>query len=80
MQAFHDFYQSLYTTTLPSGLDPEVLASFLDQIALGWLSDAERAQLVNPITTEEVLAVIKSLSTDKAPGLDGLPADLYSTC
>lgn len=42
-------------------MDPDVLASLLDSLALGWLSDLERYHLVNPFTADEVYTIINSL-------------------
>lgn len=76
LNAFNNFYETLYTFVLPSDFQPEEL---LDPLALGWLSDAERKALVQPFTALEVLNAIQSFPSGKAPGPDGLPIDFYKT-
>lgn len=76
VKEFQCFYQKLYTTTLAPDMDPDALASLLDLLALGWLSDSERSHLVNPITADEVYTIINSIATGKAPASDGLPVEI----
>lgn len=46
LQTFNTFYETLYTSALPSDLQPETLRDLLVPLALGWLSDQERETLV----------------------------------
>lgn len=41
-QTFNTFYETLYTSSLPSDFQPKSLNVLLDPLALGWLSDQER--------------------------------------
>lgn len=79
LEVFRQYYSSLYTSVLPSDFQPKDLASWLDPLALGWLSDKERKSLVGPITPEEVLRAIESFPQGKSPGPDGLLIEFYKT-
>lgn len=46
-------------------------------LPISTLSDANRELIESTITTEEVLAVIKTLKPHKRPGPDGLPSPYY---
>lgn len=77
LNTFNNFYETLYTSALPSDFRPKELRVLLDPLALGWLSDAERETLVQPFTTLEVLNAIQSFPSGKDTGPDGLPIDFY---
>lgn len=77
LEAFRQYYSSLYTSVLHSDFRPQDLAPWLDPLALGWLSDGERESLVGPITPEEVLKAIRSFPVGKSLGPDGLPIEFY---
>lgn len=59
LEAFSQYYGSLYTSSLPSDFHWRDLSVLLDQVALGWLSDKDREALVHPITLGEVLMAIR---------------------
>lgn len=77
LEAFHQFYQTLYTFQLTTDFQPADLAAWLDPLALDWLSDIKREAVVHPIMPEEVLLAICSFFTGKSPGLDGLLIKFY---
>lgn len=41
LQTFNSFYETLYTSALPSDFQPGTLQDLLDPLAPGWLSDSE---------------------------------------
>ena len=51
--------------------------SFLADLNLPQLSDSDRDFLEAPLKIEEISQAIKSMSLNKSPRLDGLPADFY---
>lgn len=54
-------------------LDGETNANVLNEI----IPQPRKQELDNEITMEELESAIKSMSSEKAPGLDGLPAEVY---
>lgn len=40
-----------------------------------WLFYSQKCRLMNEITVEKIVQVIKGLPTDKTPGVDGFPAE-----
>lgn len=79
LKEFNDFYETLYTSGLPSDFWPEELRDLLDSLSLGWLSYAERETIVQPFTALEVLNTIQSFPSGKALGPDGLAIDFFKT-
>lgn len=79
LKAFKEFYEMLYTSALPSDLQPNALQDLLETLALGCLQDKEWEARVQLFTDLEVLNAIQSFPSVKAPGLDGLPIDFYKT-
>lgn len=75
LREFHNYYQCLYDSTLPSNFNPQSLASLLNPVALGWLLDEQRLHLMHPITPDKILSVIQSLPVSKSPCSDGLPTE-----
>ena len=51
--------------------------SFLDRYHLPKLNQEQISSLNQPITPNEIEAVIKSLPTKKSPGPDGFSAEFY---
>ena len=73
LYAFYDsLYSSHYTETSDQGA-----CSFLDQIDIPRLSEQSKESLNQPVTKSELLQNLKSMSHNKSPGLDGLPAEFY---
>lgn len=75
----NSFYETLYTSALPSDFQPEELRDLLDPLALGWLLDTERETLVQPFMALAVLNAIQSFPSGKSPSPDGLPILLSHT-
>lgn len=77
MEAFHGFYADLYSEHKLNG--PQAVTKFLDNLPIPTLSADHRDRLEAPVSTEEVLAVIKNLKRCSAPGPDGFSAPYYKT-
>ncbi|XP_029435806.1 olfactory receptor 2G3-like [Rhinatrema bivittatum] len=75
LQAFSDFYASLYQTEVTPSLDE--LQSFFSTLSHPTLSEQQREHFECPITSE-IEAAIQALPTGKAPGPDGYTTDFYS--
>uniref|UniRef100_A0A3B4ZND7 Reverse transcriptase domain-containing protein n=1 Tax=Stegastes partitus TaxID=144197 RepID=A0A3B4ZND7_9TELE len=54
-----------------------LVESFLTGLNLPTLNEEQQDVLDAPITTEEIVEVIRSLSSGKAPGLDGFTAEFF---
>ena len=74
-QAFKSFYESLYAAPPPP--DEEETLGFLESLRFPVLEESHVLILDKPLTVEEVTEAIYSLPPNRAPGLDGLPAELY---
>lgn len=72
---FKSFYAKLYSSE--STLDKLSCETFLDNVHLPTLNDADRAGLDKSITLHELHEAAKSLKRGKSPGIDGIPPELY---
>lgn len=72
---FLQFYKNLYTSN--KNIDYAAMQNFLDKCNLSQLDEEESAQLDSEISVEEIQRAITSLKSNKAPGPDGLPGELY---
>lgn len=72
---FSDYYADLYSTSHPDVT--EIKNFFNKYIPDLRIMDEHALILDEPVTSEEILAVIQSLKTNKSPGLDGLGAEFY---
>jgi len=70
------YYKSLYSRKLEN---LQEMKNFLDKYQVLKLNQEQINHLNNPITPNEIEAVIKCLPTKKSPGPDGLSARLYQT-
>lgn len=71
---FKQFYEHLYTAEVKDDSD-----SFLKSVKLQRLSDHQKEDIRKVFTTSEIEAAIKAFPEKKAPGIDGLPIEFYST-
>ncbi len=72
---FKEFYENLYTSEPVAGKAES--EAFLCDLSLPTLSTEQKHILDAPISTEEILKVIKTLPVGKAPGPDGFTDDFY---
>ena len=72
----HAFYDRLCTSHYTETSD-QVACSFWDQIDIPRLSEQSKETLNQPVTKSELLQNLKSMSHNKSPSLDGLPAEFY---
>lgn len=75
--AILEYYTRLYGNK--DTVTQDHIFSYLDDVALGWLSPGHREYLTQPFDEEDVKLAIQSLPTGKAAGLDGLPSEFYKT-
>ena len=75
LQEARIFYHNLYSSSNPNERD---IDSFLDQLpAIPTLSQEDMLLCEDEITENECLYAIKSLRSNKSPGLDGIPIEFY---
>ena len=67
-----DFYEKLYTSQ-----KIKIHESYLEGLNLKTLSDFERLDLEQTITTDEIKKAIFDMPDNKVPGNDGLPVEFY---
>lgn len=74
-QAFSDFYSTLYKSEVQ--LDMVRCGFFLRQLNLPQLTMDDSLNLDHPITPEELQEAPLSMQTNKSPGIDGIPPEVY---
>lgn len=74
LKIFSDFYSSLYSSKPPDKAD---IDKFLKQCNLPEFKEEHKFILEKEFTQDEMLEAIKSLKTNKSPGLDGYTAENY---
>jgi len=57
----------------------EEMDKFLERYSFPRLNQKEVENMNRPITSTEIETVIKTLPTNKSPGLDGFTGDFYQT-
>ena len=70
---FRDYYQDLFTRE--PGLSSARFDAYLADFPR--LEETEAAGCEGPITEDEIRQALKSVGTDKTPGIDGLPYEVY---
>lgn len=70
-RVFKSYYQHLYTSE--SNTDSINFDSFLKNLNLPKLKDSQREIMDSPLTIEELKSALDSMSSNEAPGLDGIP-------
>lgn len=71
---FKMFYSNLYTS---DPVDEKKIAETLDRLPIPQISVNDRTEIDREITISEIVEVIKSMQSNKAPGPDGFPIELY---
>lgn len=75
VEVFKDYYEDLYKAPQ---LDVEgEMWEFFERFKIAPLAREERDTLDAPLTLVEIQKVVKEMANQKAPGPDGLPAELY---
>lgn len=72
---FKLFFQDVYSSKVQPSQDD--ICSFLDKYPIPCLSDSDSALLSALLTEEELLEAIAHAQNSRAPGTDGLPAEVY---
>ena len=75
-QQITNFYEKLYTSTVPS-LSGQEWDDIYQTTLNGNLSDEERASLESDITEKECLTALKTMKPNKSPGCDGIGPEFY---
>lgn len=75
LRTFMNTYGTLYNTQ--DTAHAQEILTYIADIALIWLTNAQREYLVQPITEEEIHLAIKSLPNGKSPGPDGYTGEFY---
>ncbi|XP_072009068.1 ATP synthase subunit C lysine N-methyltransferase isoform X1 [Engystomops pustulosus] len=75
LDVLQTFYADLYTTRMQAS-DRDI-ENFLAKLSLPQLSAEHRDMLEGPLTLEEIEEATQAMANDKAPGVDGMPMELY---
>ena len=67
------FYVQLFTAAILNSYDQEFFINCVDLR----LSDAEAHSCDGPVTENECLVALKSMKSNRSPGIDGLPYEFY---
>uniref|UniRef100_A0A8C5MTU0 Reverse transcriptase domain-containing protein n=1 Tax=Leptobrachium leishanense TaxID=445787 RepID=A0A8C5MTU0_9ANUR len=81
-KSFLDYFTDLYNLE-KSGApppSPESIDEFLTRTIKRSLDPTDRSSLNTEITSEEIIAALKTSKNGKSPGPDGLPAEYYKKC
>ena len=76
MEEIGAYFESLYSSNC-SPEDIDVASLFLSGLDVPIIDANEKELLNGPITRSELWSVLKSMSSNKTPGLDGLPSEFY---
>ena len=69
-----DYYKQLYANNMDN---LEEMDKFLEKHNLPRLNHEERENMNRPITSNEIVTVIKNLPINKSPGPDGFTGEFY---
>ena len=71
------FYRELYKSSINSPNIGEKISSFLNDLNIPQLSEEEKNSCEGLISPEECSELLDSFQSNKSPGNDGIPAELY---
>ena len=77
LKEIHDFYENLYSNSQNQNSSDDNFQDLFNKINIPKLTDSEKELLEKPLSKQEIVDVIKSMKTNKAPGFDGLPIEFY---
>lgn len=72
---FREFYQELYTPE--QQVNAQEIKNYLKQLSLPLVTQEQNNNLVQPISEEEIVKVIKKSKAGKSPGSDGYTYEFY---
>lgn len=75
MKEFKNYYKSLYST-LQRDVDG-AMWDFFHGLKMPSLSEEDKEGLEAPLTLEELCKAVADMASQKAPGPDGLPIEIY---
>lgn len=78
VREFQEFYKSLYNLQTKPPTQAQI-DLYLSRSLMPRISDADRDNLENPITMEELQGAVRATKLGKEPGPDGLTAQYYKT-
>ena len=67
------YYTNLYSKSITDKKCQDWFLSFIDKS----ISDSDNNELVREISDDEILLTMKAFSTNKSPGIDGIPIEFY---
>lgn len=74
-EIFREYYKQLYSQ--PEGINHNKIVEFLQTLDLPSIKTEQNKYTTQTITEKEIIDTINKLKTNKAPGSDGFPAELY---
>ena len=63
----------------PEYVEPALIADFLDPIPLKKITPEAKEEIGEKMTVQELKVTLKKMARGKVAGIDGLPAEFYST-
>ena len=76
LEEIGSFFESLYSSNC-SQEDTEAASLFLSGLDVQRISESQKDALNGPITKSELWSILKTMSPNKTPGLDGFPSEFY---
>ena len=76
LSELHNFYSLLYTSENDQN-SLEKMSEFFNNMDIPQIAETDKIKLNAPVIKSEILATLKAMSSNKTPGLDGLPVEFY---
>lgn len=77
IDTFKEYYTDLYKSR---GIrEGEEMDSFFSKISIPVIEEADKEELEQPITLEEIKMAVAEMANNKSPGPDGLPTEIYKS-
>ncbi len=71
------FYSNLYKSKLDKNRQNENINTFINERCIKQLDENQKQECEGNITEDEIKLALKTMKSDKTPGIDGIPSEFY---